>query len=146
MFVTREVSFVANRSKRPVIGDGVDQLSTSSSKFLARNPSFVSWLRVEFEVSRAMRSFHCAKVEETAIHNAFPTISFSRVSLHSYLLPSFISRRCIEGPSVFFFRDSFFAKGRNGSIPREENIGSTFDRIKYGWEERGWKIHATIVD
>lgn len=31
MFVTREVSFVGNRSKRPVIGDGVDQLSISSA-------------------------------------------------------------------------------------------------------------------
>ena len=124
-------------------------INSRSVQQIPRSKSFLRFLVAKFEVaivSRAMRSFHCAKVEETAIHNAFPTISFSRVSLHSYLLPSFISRRCIEGPSVFFFRDSFFAKGRNGSIPREENIGSTFDRIKYGWEERGWKIHATIVD
>ena len=124
-------------------------INSRSVQQIPRSKSFLHFLVAKFEVgivSRAMRSFHCAKVEETAIHNAFPTISLSRVSLHSYLLPSFISRRCIEGPSVFFFRDSFFAKGRNGSIPREENIGSTFDRIKYGWEERGWKIHATIVD
>lgn len=124
-------------------------INSRSVQQIPRSKSFLRFLVAKFEVaivSRAMRSFHCAKVEETAIHNAFPTISLSRVSLHSYLLPSFISRRCIEGPSVFFFRDSFFAKGRNGSIPREENIGSTFDRIKYGWEERGWKIHATIVD
>lgn len=113
-------------------------LDQFESRFLARNPSFIS--RVKFE-----DAFFALKVEEIT-SRFIRTISFSRVSLHPVIYPPILFIPVAS--TVTFFRDSFFAKGRDRSpkgTSARTSERSTFDRIKYGWGGRGWKIARSTL-
>lgn len=134
MFVTREVSFAGNRGEE--IGDGRPINSRPVREQIPRSKSFVHF------ASEIRRCVLCTESRRNHIR----TISFSRVSLHPVIYPPILFIPVAS--TVTFFRDSFFAKGRDRS-PKGTSAGtserSTFDRIKYGWGGRGWKIARSTL-